>query len=235
MVDDQPENRRLIKLLLSHLGLEVKEADDGAAAVACWHQWQPNLIWMDIRMPNLDGYEATKQIRAAEASLIHDLALTEADVAVVQPTTASTKIIALTAQGFIEDQAQALAAGCDDFLSKPFQANDLFALMTKHLGLRYVYANEVNAIPATPPPEPPDLTPAQLACMPPDWISAVNRAACQCDDEEIMDLLAIIPPEHTTLIQGMTALAHNFEFRTLIQLTESETRSSNTSLGTDLP
>jgi len=230
VVDDQPENRKLIKLLLKHLGLDVREATDGQVAVESWLQWRPDLIWMDIRMPKLDGYEATRQIRAAEAKLMAESFPADS----VGPPHGSgpphpTKIIALTAQGFVEDQTQVLAAGCDDFLSKPFQANDLFALMTKHLGLRYRYAeDEVAIAPKTATPSvPARLTPAQLTCMPPDWIKAVYQAACQCDDEEILALIQAIPPEQTALIQGLTTLAHNFEFRILIHLTEPDRRSSS--------
>ncbi|PSB60797.1 histidine kinase, partial [filamentous cyanobacterium CCP1] len=99
VVDDQRENRMLMVRLLTHLGLEVQEATDGREAIALWQQWKPDLTWMDIRMPGLDGYEATKQIRAMEQE--------QASI-----------IIALTAQASQSDRALALAAGCNDYISK---------------------------------------------------------------------------------------------------------------------
>lgn len=95
VVDDLEENRRLIVRLLRPLGLEIREATNGEEAVQIWQEWQPHLIWMDIRMPVLDGYEATKQIRAMESG-------------------PNTIIIALTAQASQSDRTLALAAGCSE-------------------------------------------------------------------------------------------------------------------------
>jgi two-component system sensor histidine kinase/response regulator len=64
VVDDRADNRLVLVRLLSSLGLLVREAENGQEAVAVWEDWQPQLIWMDMRMPVMDGYEATKQIKA---------------------------------------------------------------------------------------------------------------------------------------------------------------------------
>jgi CheY-like chemotaxis protein len=119
VVDDQAENRLLMVRLLTQLGLEVKEATNGQEAVQSWQEWQPDLTWMDIRMPVLDGYEATKQIRAMEGG--H-----------------KSIIVALTAQASQSDRALAIAAGCNDYISKPFREQTLFLKMAEYLGLEYV-------------------------------------------------------------------------------------------------
>jgi CheY-like chemotaxis protein len=100
VVDDRPDNRLLLVQLLSQLGFAVQEAMDGADAVQRWQDWHPHLILMDLRMPGCDGYQATQQIRALEPSR-------------------STVILAITAQALVEDRDQAIAVGCDDYLSKP--------------------------------------------------------------------------------------------------------------------
>lgn len=100
VVDDRPDNRLLLVQLLSQLGFVVQEAMDGADAVQRWQDWHPHLILMDLRMPGCDGYQATQQIRALESSR-------------------STVILAITAQALVEDRDQAIAVGCDDYLSKP--------------------------------------------------------------------------------------------------------------------
>jgi len=125
VVDDQGENRLLMLRLLTLLGLEVREASDGQAAVKIWREWRPDLIWMDIRMPGLDGYEATQQIRAIEQEK-------------------TSVIIALTAQASHSDRTLALAAGCNDYISKPFQENTIFLKMAEYLGLEYLYADSEN-------------------------------------------------------------------------------------------
>ncbi|NJM27292.1 MAG: response regulator, partial [Pseudanabaena sp. RU_4_16] len=101
IVDDKYENRQLLVKLLTPIGFEVKEAEHGQAAITMWENWSPHLIWMDMRMPVMDGYEAARQIKA-------------------QPKGQATVIIALTASAFEEERAVVLSTGCNDFLPKPF-------------------------------------------------------------------------------------------------------------------
>jgi CheY-like chemotaxis protein len=98
----------------------VREAENGQQAVALWDSWQPHLILMDMRMPVMDGYEATKRIKFHLKGQ-------------------ATVIIALTASAFEEDRTMILSAGCDDFVRKPFQEEVLLEKIATHLGVRYVY------------------------------------------------------------------------------------------------
>ncbi len=127
IVDDNPTNRLLLIKLLERLGFEILEAMDGEEAIALWRTWRPHLIWMDIQMPNLNGDEATRRIRAAEAQ---------------QNTQHHTIIIGVTAQATRGDRDLVLSAGCDDYISKPFEAHLLFDKMQKHLGLTYTYRHD---------------------------------------------------------------------------------------------
>ena len=103
---------------LDPLGFDIREVEDGAAAIDLWQRWQPHLIWMDMRMPNLNGQEATRRIRQAEAAQG------------LKPTV----IVALTATAFEEKRQEILAAGCNHLIRKPFRAEDLFATLQQHLG-----------------------------------------------------------------------------------------------------
>ncbi len=206
VADDQPENRYLLVASLSRLGLAVQEATNGAEAIARWRQWHPHLIWMDLRMPEMDGYEATRCIRAEAQK--HGEGL-------------GPVIIALTAQASRDQRYQALGAGCDDVVSKPIQLNLLLAKMADHLGLRYRYAQAVAQQTQDLPPKSLSnrLEASALQVMSADWISALHRAAMLCDSHEVAQLVQQIPPEHKALIDTLDLLLQDFKFEVLMQLT----------------
>lgn len=210
VVDDQPENRWLLLKLLTSVGFEVKEAQNGLDAITVWEEWQPHLIFMDMRMPVMNGYEATGRIKAT---------------AVGQ----ATAIVAVTGFAFEENRAAILAAGCDDFISKPFQANDIFAKLASHLGVSYIYQEPTTALESAPKqldasfPSPRfKLTREALAAMPDEWIAKLHRAAVECDDNVIFHLLKDIPAEYTTLATALSELVYDFGFEEIIELTKQE-------------
>jgi PAS domain S-box-containing protein len=118
IVDDEANNRGWLTRLLKIIGFPVLEAGDGATAIRLWQEWKPDLILMDVRMPVMDGLEATRRIRQ-------------------QPGGADTVIIALTASAMHEDQSVIMQNGANDFVSKPCQENDLLEKMQTHLKLSY--------------------------------------------------------------------------------------------------
>jgi signal transduction histidine kinase/ActR/RegA family two-component response regulator len=118
VADDRAEGRELLVRLLSTIGFEVREAADGRETVETWQRWRPHLVCMDMRMPVVDGREATRRIKAL-------------------PGGRETVIIAITASSFEEQREEILAAGCDDFLRKPFQEERLLQMLAGHLGIRY--------------------------------------------------------------------------------------------------
>lgn len=205
VADDQRENRQLLMTLLTQLGLEVREAENGEEAVTLWQEWQPHLIWMDIRMPVMDGYEATQQIRASIAGQ-------------------RVAIIALTAQASKSDRTLALSAGCNDFLSKPFQEDALFAKMEKYLGLQYIYAETNQHSPTSQEliekTQTNPITRESLSVMPREWREKLYQATQLCDDEAIFDLIAQIPLEYTSLIAHLSKIARDFQFQLIIELLE---------------
>lgn len=129
IVEDKWANRKLLRDWLAPFGFEVREAINGEEAIACWQEWSPHLIWMDMRMPGMDGYQATREIKAQCGD---------------QPPI----IIALTANAFEEDRLYALSIGCDDFVRKPCQENVILDKLATHLDLKFVYSDA-----DTSPPE----------------------------------------------------------------------------------
>jgi two-component system sensor histidine kinase/response regulator len=206
VVDDQADNRQLLVTLLQQVGLDVREASNGEEAVRLWQEWHPDLIWMDIRMPGLDGYEATRQIRAME-------------------TENPSIIIALTAQASRRDRTLALAAGCNDYLSKPFQATTLFLKMAEHLGLEYIYAQPDNSTaPLTAPASraktdaPCAFQPPDLSSLPADWLNELEDAAMCGDDQTIFSLTAQLPADLSTWGNCLNHLAQQFQFEQSLQM-----------------
>lgn len=200
VVEDKWESRKLLVKLLEPLGFEVREAENGKEGVALWSSWEPHLIWMDMRMPVMDGYEATKQIKAHLKGQ-------------------ATVIIALTASAFNEERAVILSAGCDDFVRKPFQEEEIFETMARYLGVRYVYEEETSAtLPQKSATE--ALTREALAVMPAEWVAQLYQAANEVNNQQIFQLIEQIPSEHDPVAIALTDLVRNFRCDKIIDLTE---------------
>jgi signal transduction histidine kinase/CheY-like chemotaxis protein len=198
-VDDKPINRQLLIKLLSPLGFEVKEASNGQEAITIWDEWEPHLIWMDMRMPIMDGYEATKYIKSTTKGN-------------------ATAVIALTASVLEEEKAIVLSAGCDDFLHKPFTEHMIFDALAKHLGVKYIFAETV--LPTIDEPAESILTSQELTCMSGAWITQLYEAALEADTNLVLQLIGEIPETETRLIQSLTKLARQFKFEKLLDLAE---------------
>jgi CheY-like chemotaxis protein len=205
IVDDKLNNRRLLVNLLSLLGFQVREAVNGLEAISVWEHWVPHLILMDMRMPEMNGYEATRQIKA-------------------DPKGMSVPIIALTASALHEERHEMISAGCDDCVYKPFREEELIAALVKHLHVELIYEQPPNDVAqdvaSTLGVE---LTAAAIAfVMNEAWIQALQTAAKSCDDDQIYPLIAQIPPEYTHLTEGLTRLTEEFAFDQIVKLTRCE-------------
>ncbi len=203
-VDDRLESRLLLVKLLSSMGFSVREAANGKEAIEQWESWEPHLIWMDMRMPVMDGYEATKKIKATIKGQ-------------------ATVIIALTASAFEEERTVVLDAGCDDFMRKPFREEMLWEKMAQHLGVRYLYQeseeNSQSKIhnPKSKIDRPLDV---HLSQMSTEWVVQLHQAACECSDDLIFELIEQIPQENTPLAIALKDLAENFLFDKIMELTK---------------
>jgi signal transduction histidine kinase/DNA-binding response OmpR family regulator len=197
VVDDRWENRQLLIKLLEPIGFKVKEATNGEEAIACWKAWRPHLIWMDMRMPVLDGFEATRQIKA-------------------QFEGKSTIIIALTASALAEDIPVIHTAGCDDYVRKPFLEREIFDKIGQYLNVKYVY----KTLTVHPLESPETLTREALAVMPSSWLTLMHHAAAQLDVEKITSLIEQIPAEEIALRRSIQVKVDNFDFDQIVTLTQ---------------
>ncbi|MBE9121168.1 PAS domain S-box protein [Tychonema sp. LEGE 07199] len=194
IVDDKPLNRQLLVKLLSPLGFELREASNGKEAVDIFMEWEPHLIWMDMRMPVMDGYEATKQIKTTTSGQ-------------------ATAIVALTASVLEEERAVILSAGCDDFMRKPFREEDIFVAMSKHLGVRYIYEDST-AVSATGLGDSSQdiLTPENLASLSADWMAQFKQNILSVDMEAIASSIAQIRTVNPYLADALQDCINNFEY-----------------------
>jgi PAS domain S-box-containing protein len=199
IVEDKWTNRLLLVKLLKAVGFQVREAENGQEAIALWSSWQPQLILMDMRMPVMDGYEATKQIKSHLKGQ-------------------ATVIIALTASAFEEQRAAILSAGCDDFIRKPFQEKVLLEKIAEHLGLHYVYEDSAQASWSQSGETIEVLTSEALAVMPKEWLAQIHLAAEACNDEEILALVEQIPQQHEALKSALADLVNDFRLDIIIDL-----------------
>ncbi|MCP2727306.1 ATP-binding protein [Symplocastrum sp. BBK-W-15] len=211
IVDDRQENRDLIAQLLNIVGFQTRTAPDGEIAIAIWQEWHPHLIWMDMRMPIIDGYEATKYIKAKSGERLEN--------SEIHPRH-KTVIIALSASAFDEQQTNILAAGCDDFVRKPFQEQVIFEKMAEHLGVKYIHATQPDDTETGQNPQSkiPNLTSADLTVMPTEWIEELHQAATEVDADKITQLIEQIPKTHHTLVTGLTQLLQKFCFDEILEL-----------------
>jgi len=186
---------------------------------------------MDMSMPVMDGYEATRQIRLLESELA--LAPSVGDnqsSASPLPRSASTKIIALSASAFDEDRSRMIAAGCDCFVRKPFQEQEIFDTMADHLGAAYRYETlgptdeyeltsqrlHYRTVPMS------NLQMGNLQNLSTDWVEQLQQAAIQADRDWLMQLIDQLPTEQRTLKERLTQLINRFDFDTLVDITERQ-------------
>ena len=119
VVDDIAENRDVLATMLTQVGCEVVLAEHGRQAVEVTGVSRPQIVFMDVRMPEFDGIEATRRI-------------------VQQFGSTGIKVIATSASALVHQREQCLRAGCDDFVAKPFQAERIYAVLHQHLGVEFV-------------------------------------------------------------------------------------------------
>lgn len=196
VVDDSDDNRTLLRRRLEPLGFAVKECQDGDAGVETSRTWHPHLIFMDLRMPAMDGYEAMRLIREAHG----------ADQGPV--------IVALTAHAFEEERSKALVAGFSDFIRKPFSTDEILESIARHLQVRYVY--ESGGRPRTAAEER-VLLGRGLARLPVRLVSALKESVEMGDVTAISDTIAEIREEDEALADALTASTDAFSYSHILE------------------
>ena len=195
-VEDNTVNRALLRGILEHAGIRIREAGNGEEGLKLFLEWHPHLIWMDIRMPVMDGKEATRRIRAT-------------------PEGRACKIIAITASSFVEQQNEVLSDGFDDFLRKPYRESEIFAMLERHLGMQFEYEDTP---PAARIQAVRELVPEDMAGLPDAWCGQFHTAVQQGEIMQINALVSALAPEHPDLAARLASLVERYEFERLLEL-----------------
>jgi signal transduction histidine kinase/CheY-like chemotaxis protein len=205
IVDDKPLNRQLLIKILNPLGFELKEATNGQEAIEIWESWEPHLIWMDMRMPVMDGYEATQRIKTTLKGQ-------------------ATAIIALTASVLEEERAVILSAGCDAFMRKPFREADIFDVMHKYIGVRYIYEDPSSAsLSAIKNQHGGEMTAADFITLPEALVAELKQGILNADMDLIASSIEQIRLKDSVTAGAIANCIDNFEYDKLLKLISQTT------------
>jgi signal transduction histidine kinase/DNA-binding NarL/FixJ family response regulator len=196
IVEDQLENQLLLQRLLNDAGFTVKVAQNGAEGVEMFQSYHPHFIWMDRRMPVMDGLEATQRIRALDGGK-------------------EVKIVAVTASAFIEQREEMLAAGLDDFVRKPYRPAEIFDCMTRHLGVRFMHRQQA------PVEADVALSTSALANLPDAMRRELADGLILGDTEQLAKLILRIKQQDDALAQVLTKHVATFNYLPILNALET--------------
>ncbi len=198
IAEDQYDNQLLLKKLMNHIGFEVKIAKNGEECVQLFKEWHPDLIWMDRRMPVMDGVEATRRIRRLRGGK-------------------KVKIVAVTASVFKEQQPELLDAGMDDYIRKPFQFSEIYNSLAQQLGIKFTYRK---AIAETRLAAPALLTPQHLATISGSLRDELHKALESLDRDRIVAVIKQISVIDSTLGRALSQRADEFDYPSILEALE---------------
>lgn len=193
IVEDQPENQLLLTQLMDTLGYPVKVAENGLRGVELFQSWQPQLIWMDRRMPVMDGLEATRKIRQL-------------------PGGDTVKIIAVTASAFLEQRAEMMAAGMNDFIRKPYRFNEIYQCLSEQLGTQFSYAQSEQAAQPTNDV----LLPEQLQQLPAQLRAQLLQALETLEEDQIQPMIDQVANYDVQLHKVLMDKANKFDYPAIL-------------------
>jgi signal transduction histidine kinase len=204
VVDDDNTNRMLLSRILTNAGMAVEKAGNGEEAIEIFSRWRPDIVFMDIHMPKMDGLTATRHIKTTEKGR-------------------QTPVIALIPRTFEEDRQKILSAGCDDYLRKPVDERQLFRLMGKRLGLTFI--RDGGAAPASPPPKGAAIAIDAMADLPTSILAEVRKAALDLDLGRVKACLDKIQATHPALTSSLSRLSSEFRFEEVYNLCDGALKS----------
>ena len=202
IADDRETNRELLSQLLNALGFVTQEAVNGEDAVRKVHEWRPHVVLMDIAMPVMDGCEATRVIKTS-------------------PDIKNTAIIAVTALAFEEDKKRILAAGADDYLSKPFDDEDLFEIIGRLTGAAYLYEEPAPKERASETADDNALMRKTAAALPSELLKLMRGAVENADFYLINELALQLATQQPLLSKQIQEMAGRYEYEALTELFSS--------------
>ena len=202
IVDDKIDNRMFLNDLLTPLGFDVTEAQDGEECLGQAMTIRPNVILMDLRMPNMNGLEATRLIRQS-------------------PELKDVIIIAISASSFEHNRQECLKAGTDNFLSKPFRINKLLELLHQYLPIELVYDTTSQDIP-TPVASTSNTQRKDFRIPPPDLVETLLNLAKRGDIKNVLihvEKLAMTP-DYQEFSRKVESMAKGFQVTKLCEFLE---------------
>jgi response regulator RpfG family c-di-GMP phosphodiesterase len=157
---------------------------------------------MDLRMPVMDGYEATRRIKST-------------------PEGQNIAIIALTASAFEEDREKIIGVGCDDFVRKPFQHQEIFDMLAKHLGARFLYEDTPSTSVHSPPVDTTvalsDIaTQSDSSILPEGWLEELQEAVLLAENEQMLETIDRLEGQHGPLASALRKLVADFEYEKIL-------------------
>jgi CheY-like chemotaxis protein len=203
IAEDEETNLRLISRMLDNTGFDTRQATNGEEAVETFRTWQPHLIFMDMRMPMMDGYEAIRRIRAS-------------------PGGRDVKIVSVSASAFEQDREEALRAGADDFIGKHFREGVIFEMIGKFLGVEYVFSDEAGPAKLLAGAAVMNAMTAEvLSALPEESINKMRDAVTNADFDLMMELVGSVEDHNILVAQELRSLIERFEYRELLELLQT--------------
>jgi len=214
VVEDDEDNRFLLDNWLSQWGFTVRTADNGQEALQQWQQEPPDLIFMDLRMPVMDGQTAIRQIRQREQE--------RRQLSLKTDLLPPTKIVVVSAGMLTYHSEQMVALGCNDFLPKPILEADLSQVLVRQLGVQFLYSSpDIDGqLPDQTETATTRLTTAALQTLPEDWLQRFHLALIRLDQDQMLSLAVDIAPEYGDLAAALNQAIYNFEYEKLLTLIE---------------
>ncbi|PID56379.1 hypothetical protein CSB45_11895 [candidate division KSB3 bacterium] len=210
LVDKHEENRRLLQELLQPLEFELREALNGREALDVWAAWQPDLILIGLLLPVMNGYEVMERIRTLSA----EAPGSASDMHHVPRISRPPIIIALTASAVEEERHEALSKGFDDFLRKPFKAQDFFELLKKHLGLKFIHGERASSSPVLDEPIQDDA----MKKIPAELVRDLHHAAGTTDIMKLSTIIQTIREYDDNLAEQLETYVNNFDYDHILKL-----------------
>jgi signal transduction histidine kinase/CheY-like chemotaxis protein len=206
IVEDKPENWMVLKRILESVGFEVLVADDGEQSIDLFSSWRPHFIWMDLRLPGISGIEAMRRIREREGGR-------------------DVKIAAVSASGFESQRNEALAAGLDDYVRKPYRQEAIFECMARHLGVLYCRDGA-----SSPPLDAPvqELRPEAIAVLPVNLRNELKDALTTLNRKRISQAVEKVAEQDAILGSVLARCMEDSAYSAIFDALESAERRTTT-------
>lgn len=201
IIEDEPANWMVLERLLREAGFRVRLARNGSEGVEIFQQWRPRFIWMDLRMPEMDGSEAARRIRTLEGG-------------------DDVKIVAVTASGLESKRDKALASGMNDYVTKPYKPAEIFDSMARHLGVRY------QRIETAPSPVL-EVWPEELAVLPQDLRAELRAALIALDQRRISAAIESVSRANAALASVLSRVADGYGYTAMLDAIEAHPGSES--------